>query len=166
MSDLGQKCLRDLIDYNHDTGVFTWRAARPGCRSGDECGRVNTSGYLEIGFLGKLHHAHRLAFLYMTGEMPLQSVDHINRNKLDNRWVNLRLASQSQNMANVVVRPNNTSGFPGVTWDKDRQKWRAQIRVAGKKTNLGRFADFDDAKAAVSAAARDQWGEFASWAES
>src|SRR5690606_167269 len=114
----------------------------------------------------KLHQAHRLAFLYMTGEMPEKVVDHINGDRSDNRWENLRCANQSQNMANVGIRSANTSGTPGVVWDKERQKWRAQLRVNGKKKNLGRFDSIEDAKATVNAAARQQWGEFAEWAKS
>lgn len=156
--------LKDLVSYEPQSGRFTWAKARKGCRLGGECGRIARTGYREIGIDGRLYHAHRLAVLYMTGEWPEQVVDHINRDKADNRWSNLRVASQSQNMANVDVRQSNTSGHPGVTWDKSRSKWRAQIRIDGVKTNLGRFEHFEDAVSAVNAAARKQWGGFASWA--
>lgn len=164
MTELTQDSLKDVIHYDPDTGAFTWARGRPGCRRGDPCGRVNTGGYLEIGVFGRLHHAQRLAVLYMTGVMPPQSVDHINFDRLDNRWSNLRCASQSQNMANVRLRATNTSGVHGVTWDKDRQKWRAQLRVGGKQVNLGRYDSKDEASEVVKAAAREQWGDFASWA--
>lgn len=166
MTELTQEVLRELVNYEPETGRFTWKASRPACRPGDECGRISSHGYREIGILGKLHHAHRLAVLYMTGHMPSHSVDHINRNRQDNRWCNLRCATQSENMANVVVRKNNTSGVSGVTWDASRKKWRAQIRLNGRKKNLGRFNDLAAAEAAVKTAAREQWGEFAAWAAS
>ena len=162
---LTREYLRSVIDYSPDTGEFRWSSARRGVRIGELCGRINNHGYREIGVAGKLHQAHRLAFLYMTGEMPKNVVDHINGDRADNRWINLRPANQSQNMANVGGRSTNTSGAPGVVWDADRQKWRAQLRVNGKKKNLGRFASFEDARNAVNAAARQQWGEFARWAE-
>lgn len=121
---------------------------------------MSSYGYIEIGLLGRLYRAHRLAFVYMTGEEPFHNVDHINGNRADNRWKNLRVCNQSQNMGNVGLRKNNTSGHPGVVFDKERGKWRAQIRIGGKKTNLGRFDDFEDAVEAHNLAHAANFGEF------
>lgn len=129
-------------------------------RVGDECGRKHSSGYREIGIGGSLQRAHRLAFIYMLGIDPPHFVDHINGIRDDNRWSNLRMATQSQNMANVGKQVDNTSGAPGVVWDRSRSKWRAQICVNGKKKNLGRYSEFDAAVEAYKAAARAAWGEF------
>lgn len=160
-----QAHLKSVLNYDPATGEFRWSVSRPGVRLGELCGRINQHGYREIGVDGGLHQAHRLAFLYMTGTFPEQGVDHINGDRADNRWCNLRPANQSQNMANVGLRKTNTSGVSGVVWDSDRSMWRAQLRVNGKKTNLGRFHSMEEAKEAVDAAARLQWGEFAKWAE-
>lgn len=158
------KSLRELIEYSPETGEFRWAKNRRGCRVGDICGRISVHGYREICVSGRLYRANRLAFLYMTGAWPIAEIDHINRNKSDDRWSNLRQASRSQNMANVGLRADNTSSFPGVVWDKQRSKWRAQIRIGGRKVNLGRFPTFEEAKLVVQAAAKSQWQEFAQWA--
>lgn len=157
---LTQTHLRAVLHYDPDTGLFTWSQKRPGVIVGAECGRLSIHGYREIGVGGKLHRAHRLAFLYMTGEMPNAVVDHINGVKHDNRWCNLRQASQSQNMANVGIQRDNTSGVHGVVWDAQRMKWRAQICTSGKKRNLGRYNTIDEAAEAYKQAALEHWGEF------
>lgn len=160
-----QAHLKSVLSYDPETGEFVWTAKRRSVRVGGVCGRINRYGYREIGVGGALHQAHRLAFLYMTGEMPPSSVDHINGKRDDNRWCNLRAATQSQNMANVGVRRTNSSGIPGVVWDRDRNKWRAQLRIDGRKKNLGRFDTVEEARVAVFTAAREQWGDFAGWAK-
>lgn len=97
----------------------------------------------------------------MTGEWPDGDVDHINRDKLDDRWCNLRLATRSQNSANVALRRHSTSGFIGVTFDKPRNKWRAQIRIDGRKVNLGRYVTAEEAARVYDAATLKEFGEFA-----
>ena len=73
-------------------------------------------------------------------------VDHINGNTLDNRKQNLRICSQQQNtMNNSNIRSNNTSGYKGVTWDKSKNKWTAQITVNYKNIHLGRYDKIEDA---------------------
>jgi len=100
---------------------------------------------------------HRLLLNAPTG----QGIDHQNRNGLDNRRSNLRLATQPQNNANTGPRSTNRSGYKGVFWDKQAKRWRAQIRVNGKRTHLGRFSDPWEAAEAYNRAALGQWGEFA-----
>lgn len=157
--------VRQLLTYVPQSGIFYWAVGRPGASRGKRAGRVSRAGYREIGICNQFHRENRLAFLLMTGKWPDIDVDHINGVKHDNRWNNLRLATRSQNMANVRARRNNSSGHPGVVWDKDRSLWRAQIRLGGVKKNLGRFSSKEDAVNAVNLAARTQWGEFASWAK-
>jgi Demerecviridae HNH endonuclease len=159
---LTQARLKELLTYDPDTGVFRWSKRRGGVKFGGLCGRVSkVHGYLEICIDRELIRAHRLAFLYMTGRLPGAYVDHANRDKTDNRWANLREATMPQNMVNVGLRPNNTSGLVGVVWDKARGKWRAQIRLKGRKKNLGRYASAELAALAHDAAARREFGEFA-----
>lgn len=159
---LSQSILKELVYYSPETGTFVWAKARPGCRKGAACGRISHHGYHEIGINGRLWRANRLAWLYMTGELPPHDidVDHINLDKADNRWANLRLATRSQNSANVALRSCNTSGRSGVVWESGRKKWRAQLRINGKKANLGRFDTFEEAAARVDKVAREQWGEY------
>ena len=152
--------LRDLVVYEPETGMFRWRVSRPGCRAGDECGRVNSFGYAEVGVDGKLRRANRLAVLYMTGEWPSGVVDHINRDRADNRWANLRCGSHQQNCWNVGAR----GVVKGISWDATRRKWLAQARIDGVKRNLGRYACFALAVKAHRDAVRQAHGEFAAFA--
>lgn len=154
--------LRQLLDYDPDTGLFRWRLKRRGVVVGSECGRITAFGYREIGIDYVLRPAHRLAFLYMTGQWPVGDVDHINQDRADNRWSNLRQATRSQNSANVFIhKRKGSSGHLGVVWDSPRQRWRAQIRVDGKKVNLGRFVELADALRAYNRKAKEVFGEFA-----
>jgi hypothetical protein len=86
--------------------------------------------------------------------------DHINGNKLDNRRINLRICTTSQNLANQDIRSDNISGRKGVCWDEHNRKWRAYIMTNCKQKNLGRFADIEDATKAYEKAATEYFGEF------
>lgn len=153
--------LRELIHYDPETGAFAWRKSHRGVRPG-KCGRISKrSGYRDICIDYTLYRSHRLAFLYMTGKWPTKDIDHKNRIRSDNRWSNLREATSTQNSANVSVKTTNTTGFIGVVWDKARNKWRAQIRIDGRKTNLGRFDQIEDAIKRHDIAAIEAFGEFA-----
>jgi hypothetical protein len=88
-------------------------------------------------------------------------VDHINRNKLDNRRENLRIASKGENAINSKVPSNNTSGFKGVTWDKSKGKWQAQIMYQQKYIHIGRYTNLADAVEARRIKAVELFGEFA-----
>lgn len=162
-TQLTQDRLRQILNYNPDTGVFTWVEPRRGVQVGRECGRLSKQhGYRDIGIDMALYRAHRLAFLYMLGRWPQGDVDHVNQDKSDNRWVNLREATRAENSSNVEIgKRRNTSGFLGVVWEADRELWRAQIRIDGRKTNLGRFKVKEDAAVAHDKAALLAFGEFA-----
>lgn len=149
---LTQERLQELLHYDQDTGVFTHIKARPGVRFGSVAGHVHHTGYLQIKFDRKLYRAHRLAWLYVHGEFPLNDLDHINRVRSDNRIGNLRLATRAENLQNQSMRSTNTSGHVGVSWFKRDQKWRAQIAVNYKVINLGYFTDLSEAIAARQAA--------------
>ena len=87
-------------------------------------------------------------------------IDHINRNGLDNRKENLRLATPQQNCMNRSVQRNNTSEIPGVSWRKDRKKWRAFITINGKQLSLGCYENKEDAINARKEAEIKYFGEF------
>jgi hypothetical protein len=150
VSALTQEVLKSELAYNEQTGAFVWcRIGSPGF--GRTVQTLNESGYVVMHVLGRLYRAHRLAWLYVHGVMPTQEIDHINRDRADNRIANLRLATSSQNKQNTPLRCDNTSGFRGVT--KKRRKWEARIDVDGKAIRLGVFPTPEEASAARQAAA-------------
>ena len=93
--------------------------------------------------------------------LPYCRVDHWNGDGLDNRRRNLRPATNSLNLANRGPQANNTSGYKGVTWDRERQKWMAQIAIQGRHIFLGRFDDKCEAAQAYNEAASKHFGAFA-----
>lgn len=151
--------LRELLNYDPETGVFTWRVRRsPTCLKGSVAGAINqVSGYRQIGFDGQDYTAHRLAWLYTKREWPLGEIDHKNRVRDDNRIDNLRDATHSNNSANRLKQSNNTSGLKGVSYHKAAKRWRATIR----KEHLGLFDTREAAHAAYCHAAQAAFGEFA-----
>lgn len=141
--------LTELLSYNPETGVFTrkkWRSSN--AVAGAIAGTAHTKGYIAIWVNGRRHMAHRLAWLYMYGELPEKQIDHINRNKADNRIANLRLADNSENQQNVATTRNNKSGAVGVFWNRRHNRWFSNIVVNRKPIHLGSFTDFDEAVAA------------------
>lgn len=160
---LAQERLKELMHYNPDTGVFTWLKSRGGAvKAGDIAGVLHHDGYILIKINGKIYLAHRLAWLYKTGCCPADMVDHINQNKADNRWCNLREATRSQNAQNTGLQVNNTSGVRGVDWCKQEGKWRVRCTLDGKRYNLGLYDDLKTAAAVASNARKKLYGEFAS----
>lgn len=98
----------------------------------------NNTGSITLKFFVNTVHLHRLIWFYMTGEWP-DIIDHINGNRSDNRWCNLRNVTQFENMKNRKICSNNTSGCMGVIWHKRARKWEASIRVNSKRKSLGYF---------------------------
>ena len=97
-----QARLKELLRYDPETGVFTWRATGKGRRLNRQAGTVQATGYLTITIDWRIHLAHRLAFLYVVGDWPPNEIDHIDGDQSNNRWCNLRPATRSQNMANSI----------------------------------------------------------------
>jgi hypothetical protein len=129
--------------------------------AGSVAGSVNSRGYRGIKINGRQYQSSRLAFLYMRGEWPSGEIDHKNRDRLDNRFDNLRESSRSQNMANKDKRSDNTSGVHGVYWRSAAGRWLATIQVAGKRRHVGQFSNKYAAARAYDKAALEAWGEFA-----
>jgi hypothetical protein len=161
MTKLNAGRLREVLSYDPETGAFTWLVSTARHRRiGDVAGCVK-DGYRQIGIDGRRYRAHRLAWLWMTGEWPSAEIDHINGDPADNRIANLRPATSSQNKANARLRSDNSSKLKGVSYDRQRQKWLARIVLAGRARNLGRFTDPAAAHAAYAEAAAKHFGEFA-----
>lgn len=138
-TSLNQNRLKELLDYNPDTGVFTWKVSRGSVRAGSVSKATDTYGYTHIKINRRIYRAHRLAFLYMTGNFPEYEVDHINGVPDDNRWVNLRAVAHIENGKNQKKPNDNTSGFIGVCWNKKNRKWYVQINVDGKRKHVGSY---------------------------
>lgn len=141
MKNLTQAELKIAISYDRATGILRRVDARPHSKKGAVCGSKNSCGYLNVGVGGVIYPAHRLAFLYETGRWPKDQIDHINGQKDDNRWINLREATQSQNMANRQKQKNNVSGFIGVCWCNRSCSWISYVRINGKHKRIGLFDD-------------------------
>lgn len=154
---LTQAELKHRVHYDPLTGIFTWISAR-GRRVdqiGKEAGNLSPHGYIRITVNRTSYFAHRLAWLYMTGEHPTNYVDHINMDKTDNRWSNLRAATKSENGANSKAR--GASGLKGAYWSKQINRWYSRI---GKRY-LGTYDTPEQAHAAYVAAAKNEFGGFA-----
>lgn len=137
MQHLTHSEVKDIFHYSHDTGEFYKRSGG--------CIRESKNGYLRVSHGNKSMAVHKVAWFYMTGEWPDSDIDHIDHNRKNNKWSNLRLATRQENMRNATRSKSNTSGFTGVTWCKQQKQWQAQITVSGKCIKLGRFDDINDA---------------------
>lgn len=151
--------LKSILRYDPDTGNFIW-VNHFGRRilAGSIAGALN-KGYVEIGINLKKYKAHRLAWFYMTGEWPKHYIDHKDRNKVNNKWENLREATKFQNQWNTKLSKNNRTGFKGVKFSQG--KYAAGITVAGKGIYLGSRATPEEAHELYKEAALKYFGEFA-----
>lgn len=127
------KYLKEILDYNESTGIFTWKVKRnsfggkvaPGAIAGS---KKDGGGYIRIVIDQKKHYAHRLAFLYVHGYIP-NVIDHLNGNTFDNRIENLEDVTTRRNVINSKKRKTNKSGLTGVCFSKRDKMWIANIKV-------------------------------------
>lgn len=161
--DLTCEELRRIIFYEPQTDCFTWRVATARRVKVGEPAGGKSEGYMFIRIHGRLYRSHRLAWLYMTGQWPKNLIDHINGIGDDNRFVNLREATNAENQRNRKKKKDNTSGFKGVCFVKSKRLWMASIRAQRKSINLGYFRAPEDAYAAYCAAAKKYHGQFANF---
>lgn len=142
---ISQIRLKELVSYDPLTGIFTWNIAPRYGAIGNVFGSGTPSGYL----LGKLdkrsYRVHRLAWLYMTGHLPLHQIDHINHVRSDNRIANLRDVTCEQNHQNRKRNTCSSSGSLGVGWHKRDKVWQAHIERAGVRLHLGSYRVLEDA---------------------
>jgi len=142
---LTQNRLKQLLDYSPDTGVFTRK-------NGRIAGTTRADGYKKVCVDAKQYYAHRLAWLYMTGDLPLV-IDHIDRDPSNNKFHNLRAVTKGENQHNRTAPCNNTSGYKGVIYFARTKRWRACIWVNNVPKYLGYFATAKEAGAAYDSAA-------------
>lgn len=153
---LNQEILKELIHYNPDTGIFTWKPRSikwfkslshlksfETKSSGKLSGHIKKhkrtgKSYIEIPILGKIYQAHRLGFLYIVGNHPIEEIDHIDGNGLNNKWVNLREVDRFGNQKNRKLNSNNSSGYSGIYFVSDN-KYRVKINHNGEEIHLGYY---------------------------
>lgn len=154
MTELDAATLRALLDYDATTGTFTW-IAKTGrsTRIGTKAGRTDRRGYVGINIRNRKYAAHRLAWLYTYGEWPAAQIDHIDRDPGNNRILNLRDVTGSENCLNRDPRAFlRQEGTRGITLHKTG-KWQAQICLPGGQTKyLGLFETQEEASEAYQCA--------------
>ena len=152
-SALTAERLRELLDYNPETGALTNKVTRSyRAEAGDESGWIDHMGYRRMKIFGRTYAAHRLAWLHVYGKYPDDQLDHINGNRSDNRLANLRPCTQGQNNQNLGRTKANKSGVMGVSWKARNRKWCAQIKYQGVVHHLGLFQSIEKARGARLAA--------------
>ena len=154
-ADLTAQRLRELLHYDPETGVFTWRVTASYRRiAGSVAGGQKTSkGYLRVGIDREVYMAHRLVWFHVHGRWPSSDVDHINGVRSDNRLSNLRDVSRSVNLQNR--RASSKPGrLLGTAWVESRQCWHANIKKNGQVKFLGAFQTEGDAHEAYLAEKR------------
>ena len=153
--------LREHLRYCPESGQFE-RLTGPmkGCPVGARADCNGKSPRITITILRKRHKAHRLAWLYMTGEWPEKEIDHIDGDGTNNRWSNLRLATHQQNRQNNRAYKNSKLGVLGVH-QRSNGRFYPYIHIDGKMKRLGGYATLDEAIAVRKRAASEVYGEFA-----
>jgi hypothetical protein len=141
-----QKEIKKFLSYHENTGIFISKVNRGySLKEGDGLGILRKDGYISIMIDRKSYKSHRLAWLYVTGEYPKNTIDHKNRKKSDNKFENLRDITHKKNCQNRGKRKDNKSGVTGVYRNAKRNNWVCGIRIDGKYYHLGSFKNFDSA---------------------
>lgn len=139
--------LKEYLDYDPDTGLFVWKKSGKGIPGkGEIAGCIQNTGYAIMRLQRIVYYQHRLAWKYIYDEDPQDKyIDHINRNKSDNRINNLKVVTMSENCNNKDLLTSNTSGYTGVSWSKHAKKWSARFWANGKGHLVGYFDDPEEA---------------------
>lgn len=158
--DITHEELTKLLNYDSESGLFTWKVNRGGRKIGDIAGTTDNYGYILITVNTKMYKAHRLAWFYCFQEWPENDIDHINGLPYDNKLDNLRDAIHANNIRNRVRKnKNNTSGFTGVSKTK-HDRYEAFITFNQKKIHLGLFNTAEEASNARKLKAQELLGEY------
>lgn len=165
--------LKELVSYDPETGSFKWLPRELSSFSCERWGKAwnrryagknagaNGNGYIRVQIDGELYLAHRLAWLYVYGEWPLDGLDHKDGNPSNNAIKNLRECSKAENNRNMRIPVSNTSGYKGVSWNARARKWHSKIKFNGKTVFLGAFDSALDAHIEYRDAAHRLHGAFA-----
>jgi len=156
---LTQDRLKELFNYNQDTGEFTYKVNRATNKTGDVAGCLDHK-YLRIRIDNKIYYCHRLAWLYMTGDWPKLFIDHIDMNCANNKWNNLRQCTNAENLRNTKPPVTNKSGIKGVRWHKQAKKLVARCKIDNVDYHLGLFESKENAAHAHQLFAKEKHGEF------
>jgi hypothetical protein len=154
---LTQSYLKELFNYDPDTGNLIWKASRGRIKINSIAGYLMPTGYIRIGINYKHYYAHQLIWLWCKGILP-KELDHINNNKSDNKLSNLRLCNRIQNQRNTKAYKNNSTGYKGVYFFY--KKFRARLFYNGKHINLGGFNTAKEAHLAYCKKGKELYGEF------
>lgn len=156
-----QNQLKEELEYNPETGLFIRKKSGNGNNKGDVAGSKDKDGYIIIRVHGKRYKAHRLAWLYIYGYLPKAQIDHINRNKSDNRISNLREVFHADNRKNQDKTKRNSTGRKGVSFSGDKNKpYRVYCSINGVNTYLGMFKTLEEAGNAYDESAKKHHGEY------
>jgi hypothetical protein len=153
--------LLTMFCYDAETGVLTWRVDKGRAKQGDVAGKPNASGHLAFRLNGVNYLAHRIIWKMMTGQDPLDEIDHKDVNGSNNKWDNLRESNRPQNMANVRAPVTNKSGVKNVNFHCGHKKWHAKLRTNNQFKHIGYFDTIEAAAAAIAEARSRINGEFA-----
>jgi hypothetical protein len=163
--------LRECFDYDPETGDLRWKLrpyghfARPvdevrcNAMAGEIAGYFD-NGYRRVSLGGVDYKAHRLIWKLVTGNEPSAMLDHADGNPANNRWENLREATQAEQTQNTKLRKDSVTGRRGVCRGKSDGKWRATIFRDGKQRHLGEFNSIEAASDVYEAAAQELFGKF------
>ena len=163
---LTQEQAKELFSYDPEEGILRWRklpnkrckSLIAGYRKQDNS---RAMAYWVVMVNYKNYKVHQIIWVYMTGKWPDRLIDHEDLNGENNKWSNLRLATQSQNMMNVGLRITNKTGVKGVSLDSRGNKFRARITLDRVSIELGHFNTLEEAKTAREIASKKYHGEFA-----
>lgn len=158
-ADIDVGIVREFLSYDPITGALKWKTrARKWFPSDRGCNAWNAHyankpaftaldnhGYRKGLIFRKTYQAHRIAFTIFHGRQPAEYIDHINGDKADNRIINLREVTLSENSKNQKRSSTNTSGFQGVHWNTNMRKWQVYIRSQNVRHHLGFFVSLDAA---------------------
>lgn len=155
------KELKEELYYDKDTGNFYWLIPKKGRDVTRPAGTRNNNGYRTITYQGHVYSQHRLAWFYVTGEWPLEFIDHIDGNPHNNKWDNLRQASHAENMRNRKRKFDSHTGIKGVVRDYRSDTWHVHMMINGKVVSRGPFFSYQMACKEYDRLAKDHFGEFA-----
>ena len=145
-AELTQELLKVSLAYNPFSGEFVWISKKYSktVKRGSIAGSVGKTGYRHIKLYGTKYLEHHLAWFYVYGVWPTQ-IDHIDQDRSNNRIANLREVTVAENARNRGIPSNNVTGAQGVRWCNQKNKWKAEIRMDGKKVFQRVFDNFDEA---------------------